>query len=87
VNLAALSVAAGNFHPPFGADPIPTAIHAGMETSFIGVPHAKMDTISVSPPLVGVHKPVEPVQMASVHELDDWLTEALKWMSADLCKK
>ncbi|MBO7567825.1 MAG: aminoacyl-histidine dipeptidase [Bacteroidales bacterium] len=49
----------------FGAEPVVTAIHAGLECGLILGKYPKMDMISLGPSMSGVHTPDEKVEIAS----------------------
>lgn len=66
------------YHARFGADPVVTALHAGLETGEIGVKYPEMDMISIGPTIVDVHSPHERVEVLSVQKVYDLLIETLK---------
>jgi dipeptidase D len=61
----------------FGTEPQTAAIHAGLETSIIGVTFPGMDMISVGPTILGVHSPDERLEVASVTKVYDLLAATL----------
>jgi dipeptidase D len=77
-NSAILGVMKQAFKARFGADPGVAAIHAGLETSVVGVTYPSIDMISVGPTLVAVHSPDERLEVASVKKVYDLLVETLK---------
>jgi dipeptidase D len=62
----------------YGAAPAVVAIHAGLETSVVGVRYPGMDMISVGPTLVAVHSPDERLEVTSVKKVYDLLADTLK---------
>ena len=75
---AILSLMKEAYKTRFGVDPIPTAIHAGLEVSDIGAKHPGMDMISIGPTVLDVHTPNERIDVASVKKVFDLLADTLK---------
>jgi dipeptidase D len=65
----------------FGAAPVVTAIHAGLECGVIGERVAGMDMISFGPQITGVHAPGERVQVSSVQKFVTLLKGVLEALS------
>lgn len=66
------------YRQTFGKESGLVAVHAGLETSVIGVKYPKMDMISVGPTLKNVHSPDEQLEIATVGKVYGLLTETLK---------
>jgi dipeptidase D len=62
----------------FGKEVGLVAVHAGLETSVVGVNYPKMDMVSLGPTLQNVHSPDEQLEIASVGKVYTLLTETLK---------
>jgi dipeptidase D len=61
----------------FGAQPVVTAIHAGLECGLILGKYPEMDMISLGPTMYGVHTPDEKVEIASTERFMQLLQEIL----------
>jgi len=70
------------YREKFGKDAQVIAIHAGLETSVIGVKYPNMEMISVGPSLQNVHTPDEQLDIPSVAKVYDLLVETLKRIPA-----
>jgi len=70
------------YRQKFGKEAEIVAVHAGLETSLVGVKYPQMDMISVGPTLVDVHSPDERLEVASVGKVYDLLVETLKQIPA-----
>jgi dipeptidase D len=66
------------YRQKFGKDAEVVAVHAGLETSVVGVKYPQMDMISIGPTLIDVHSPDERLEVASVRKVYDLLVETLK---------
>jgi dipeptidase D len=77
-NSAILALMKQVYKARFGVEPGVAAIHAGLETSVVGVTYPGMDMISVGPTLVAVHSPDERLEVASVPKVYDLLVDTLK---------
>lgn len=78
VNSPLLALMKDVYRQRFGKEAGLIAVHAGLETSVIGVKYPKMDMISVGPTLVDVHSPDERLEIATVTKVYDLLAEALR---------
>lgn len=70
------------YRQKFGKDAQIVAVHAGLETSVVGVKYPKMDMIAIGPTLVDVHSPDERLEVASVRLVYDLIVETLKQIPA-----
>lgn len=70
------------YHQKFGKDAAVVAVHAGLETSVVGIKYPKMDMISLGPTLVDVHSPDERLEIASVSRVYDLLVATLERIPA-----
>lgn len=66
----------------FGKEVEIVAVHAGLETSVVGIKYPRLDMISIGPTLIGVHSPDERLEVASVSRVYDLLVETLKQIPA-----
>jgi dipeptidase D len=73
-----LKLMQGVYRQQFGKDAAVEAVHAGLETSVVGVKYPRIDIISVGPTLMAVHSPDERLEVASVDKVYDLLVETLK---------
>lgn len=78
VNSPLLVLMKGVYRQTFGKEVGLVAVHAGLETSVIGVKYPKMDMVSLGPTLQNVHSPDEQLEIATVAKVYDLLTETLK---------
>lgn len=62
----------------FGVTPTVTAVHAGLETSAVGVIFPGMDMISVGPTMLNGHSPDERLEVASVPRVYELLVATLR---------
>ena len=62
----------------YGAKPVVTACHAGLECGIIGVSYPDMDMASMGPTLLSPHTPNERCNMPSVGKFYDFVLEILK---------
>lgn len=61
----------------FDAEPVVAAIHAGLETSVVGVKYPGLDMISIGPTILDVHSPDERMEVATVQKVYDLLVATL----------
>ena len=73
-----LKVFKSTFTRMYGKEPEVTAIHAGLECGIIGEKYPGMDMISFGPTMFGVHSPDEKLQISTVPEFYNQLTNVLK---------
>lgn len=62
----------------FGAEPVVTAIHAGLECGLILGKYPEMDMISLGPTMYGVHTPDEKIEIASTERFMQLLRQILE---------
>lgn len=62
----------------FGAEPVVTAIHAGLECGLILGKYPGMDMISLGPTMYGVHTPDEKIEIASTERFMQLLRKILE---------
>lgn len=67
----------------FGADPLVTAVHAGLECGLIGERIPGMDMVSFGPQITGAHAPGERVHVPSVSKFWSLLAAVLEDLSTD----
>ena len=78
VNSDILKVFKSTFTRMYGKEPEVTAIHAGLECGIIKEKYPDMDMISFGPTMFGVHSPDEKLQISTVPEFWNQLTNSLK---------
>ncbi|MEJ2103613.1 MAG: aminoacyl-histidine dipeptidase [Ignavibacteriaceae bacterium] len=78
VNSDILKVFKSTFTRMYGKEPEVTAIHAGLECGIIKEKYPEMDMISFGPTMFGVHSPDEKLQISTVPEFWNQLTNSLK---------
>jgi dipeptidase D len=78
VNSDILKVFKSTFTRMYGKEPEVTAIHAGLECGIIKEKYPDMDMISFGPTMYGVHSPDEKLQISTVPEFWNQLTNSLK---------
>ena len=78
INSGILKVFKSTFTRMYGKEPEVTAIHAGLECGIIGEKYPGMDMISFGPTMFGVHSPDEKLQISTVPEFYNQLTNVLK---------
>jgi dipeptidase D len=78
VNSEILGVAKNTYTQLFNKEPEVKAIHAGLECGIISEKYPAMDMISFGPTLFGVHSPDEKMEIASIPNFWDLLTNILK---------
>lgn len=78
-----LRVAKGTFKKLFGHEANVAAIHAGLETGFIGKRFGNMDMISIGPQIEHPHSPDERVQISSVAKTWEYLKAVLEILSRE----
>ena len=69
--------AAATYRRLFGADPIVTALHAGVECGLFAGKCPELDMISIGPNVFGVHTPDERVEIASVARFWRYVTDLI----------
>jgi dipeptidase D len=62
----------------FKEEPVPKAIHAGLECGIIGAKFPGMDMVSLGPEILNAHSPDEEVNIKSVQKTYKYLLELLK---------
>jgi dipeptidase D len=78
VNSEILNVAKNTYKERFNKEPEVKAIHAGLECGIISEKYPNMDMISFGPTLFGVHSPDEKMEIASIPNFWELLTNILK---------
>lgn len=66
----------------FGAEPQVDAVHAGLETSVVGLKYPHLDMISIGPTIVDVHSPDERLEISGVARVYQFLVETLRRVPA-----
>ena len=77
-NSAILALMKQTYTTLFSKDATAIAIHAGLETSVVGVKYPDMDMIAIGPTLKMVHTPDERLEVASVPKVYDLILATLK---------
>ncbi|MDD2736526.1 MAG: aminoacyl-histidine dipeptidase [Desulfuromonadaceae bacterium] len=76
-NSALLGLMKGVYKHLYGKEPAVAAIHAGLETSVVGVKYSGMDMISIGPTIQNVHSPDERLEVATVKKAYDLIVATL----------
>ncbi len=76
-NSALLMLMKGVYKSMYGKEPAVDAIHAGLETSVVGVKYPGMDMISIGPTIQNVHSPDERLEVATVKKVYDLIVATL----------
>ncbi len=77
-----LALMQATYSEVFGTQPRIDAIHAGLETSGMGLKYPHLDMISIGPTIVDVHSPEERLEISGVARVYQLLVETLRRIPA-----